>query len=354
MPRALIVGGTGAIGRASARRLLASGWEVTVTGRDPHRLPADIAAAGGAFAAAERDDPARLRTALGEGADLLVDCLCFTATHAATLLPLARDAGSTVMISSKAVYVDGAGSHSNSDVAPRFDGPITEAQATVAPGDADHTTREGYGANKVAAEQLLLDSGLPVTVLRPSKIHGSGSSMPREWVFVKRVLDRRPAIFLARRGTGVDHPSAAANIAALIEVVAAAPGTRILNIADPDAPSGLEISRAIATELGHAWEEVLLDEDAGETLGRHPWDAPHPIVLDTTAALALGYEPVGDYAATVADEVDWLVGAASGGEDAHRLPGLDDPSFAPLLDYTLEDRYLAARGGHNGVGLEPS
>jgi hypothetical protein len=243
------------------------------------------------------------------------------------------------MISSKAVYVDSSGRHSNSEAAPRFDGPIGEEQPTMAPGDGDYNSREGYGANKVAAENVLLDSGDPVTVLRPSKIHGVGAKTPREWVFVKRVLDRRPAVFLARRGAGVDHPTAATNIAALIQVAAARPGRRILNSADPDAPSALEISRTIARQLNHDWEEVLLGDDADETLGRHPWDAPYPIVLDMTAAGELGYAPVGDYATTVADEVDWLVTAARAGET---LPGLDDDYFAPLLDYAAEDRYLAA------------
>ena len=49
MPRALIVGGTGSIGRATARRLLAAGWQVDLTGRNPARLPADLAAAGEAM-----------------------------------------------------------------------------------------------------------------------------------------------------------------------------------------------------------------------------------------------------------------------------------------------------------------
>ena len=339
MPRALIVGGTGLVGRATARRLLAAGWQVDLTGRDPAHLPAEVASAGGRFVAAERRDAGQLLAALGDGADLLVGCICFTAADAALLLPLARHAASTVMISSKAVYADAAGNHSNSDTAPRFDGPIPETQRTVAPGDADYTTREGYGANKVAAEQALLDSGLPVTVLRPSKIHGAGARPPREWMFVKRVLDRRPAVFLARRGAGVDHTTAAANIAALIEVVAAKPGRRILNSADPDAPSALEISRAVAGHLHHDWEEVLLDQ-ADEGLGGHPWDTEHPIVLDLSAAAALGYEPAGDYATTVADEIDWLV---SGGDGPESLPGPDDPYFGPMLDYAAEDRYLAGR-----------
>jgi nucleoside-diphosphate-sugar epimerase len=271
---------------------------------------------------------------LGDGADLLVDCVCFTAADAAELVPFARAAGSTVMISSKAVYVDDAGNHSNSKTKPNFGGPVRETQPTMAPGAGDYQTAEGYGANKVAAEQVLLDSGAPVTVLRPSKIHGPGSRQPREWVFVKRVLDRRRAVFLVHRGAGVDHTTAAANIAALIEVAAASPGARVLNSADPDAPSALAIARTIARQLGHSWDEILLDNAPADGVGRTPWDAPHPIVLDTSAALELGYEPVGDYAATVADEVEWLV---SGVETR---PGPDDEYFAPFLDYGPEDRRL--------------
>ena len=268
-----------------------------------------------------------------------------------------------MLISSKAVYADAAGHHSNSPVRPDFGGPVREDQPTVPPGSGDHRTAEGYPAAKVAAEQVLLDSGVPVTVLRPSKIHGPGSRQPREWMFVKRVLDRRPVLFLARRGAGVDHPTAAANIAALIELAAHRPGRRILNAADPDAPSALDMSRTIAAHLGHTWEEILLGredrEDGGNggnggnggvppghaTLGRHPWDAPHPIVLDMTAAAALGYTPAGDYATTVAAEVDWLTAAARGGDDADLIPGPADDYFAPLLDYPAEDRWLAARAG---------
>ena len=344
MGRAVIIGGTGAIGRATARRLLAAGWSVDLTGRNPARMPRDIAASGGRFIAADRADAARLRAVCGTGAGLLVDCACYTAEDARNLLPLACDAASTVMISSKAVYADASGHHSNSTVKPDFGGPVREDQPTVAPGDGDHRTGEGYPANKVAAEQVLLDSGAPVTVLRPSKIHGPGARQPREWMFVKRVLDRRPVVFLAHRGAGVDHPTAAANVAALIELAARRPGRRILNAADPDAPSALEISRIIARHLRHAWDEVLLDgQEAPARLGRTPWDKPHPFVLDMTAAAGLGYVPAGDYAATVGAEVDWLAAAARGGEDADLIPGPGDSYFGPLLDYPAEDRWLAGR-----------
>ena len=343
MLRALILGGTGMIGGATARRLAAAGWRVDVTGRDPGHLASDLAEAGVRFHAADRADAARLREVLGDGADLLVDCICFTAADARTLLPLAEFATSTALISSKAVYVDAAGNHANSDTAPDYGGPISESRPTLPPGDMDYQSREGYGPNKVAAELVALDSGLPISILRPSRVHGVGSTRPREWVFVKRVLDRRPAVLLAARGRGIVHPTAAVNVAALIETVAQQPGARILNCADPDAPSAREIAKTIARQLGHFWDEVLLDESADADLGRTPWDSPHPVVLDTTASLELGYKPVGDYAATVADEVDWLFDVYRAGDRDGVLPAADDPYFARFFDYAAEDAYLRNR-----------
>jgi nucleoside-diphosphate-sugar epimerase len=337
MPRAVILGGTGVLGRATARRLLAAQWTIDLTGRDPAHMPADLATAGARFHAADRHEAAALARILGDGADLLVDALCFTAADARQLLPLLHNVNAVVMLSSKAVYVDQAGRHSNSDSAPHFASPIREDQPTMRPSGADYNSREGYGGNKVAAEQILLDSGLPVTVIRASKVHGEGAARPREWMFVKRVLDRRPAVFLAHRGAGVDHTTAAVNTAALIERIAAVRGRRILNSADPDAPSGLQIARMIARYFNHAWDEILLDDDAEPALGQHPWDARPPIILDTSASLELGYAPVGSYAQTVPAELDWLVDAARAG----RAPSTDDPFFAPLLDYAAEDRYLA-------------
>jgi nucleoside-diphosphate-sugar epimerase len=331
MPRALVLGGTGQVGLATARRLLAAGWDVDVTGRNEPRLDFEEAR----FLRSDRSDADQLRAAVGDGAELLVDNVCYTAAQAELLLPLLGAVGSTVMLSSKAVYVDANGNHSNSDVGPDYGGPIKETQPTMAPGDMPYDSREGYGANKVAAEHVFLDCGHPVTVIRPSKVHGAGTARPREWMFVKRALDRRPAVFLADRGEGADHPTAAANIAALIEVAAAKPGTRILNCADPDTPNALEISRTVARLLGHEREEILLDGPPQENLGRHAWDVAHPIVLDMTAAAELGYEPDGDYATTVAGEVAWLAEA--------RPDWLDEEFFERLLDYDAENRWLADR-----------
>jgi nucleoside-diphosphate-sugar epimerase len=343
MSRALILGGTGPLGRAVAARLKQDGWSVTISGRDPGRFPAELARAGVEFRRSDRFDAAQLAAVVGPGADLVVDCACYTRSHAGLLLPLLTDVGTTVMISSKAVYVDADGNHVNSDERPHFDGPVREDQPTMAPGDGEFDSREGYGANKVAAERALLDSEHPVTVLRASKVHGVGASPAREQALVERVLDGRRTLVLRNRGEGVDHPTAAVNLAALVSTVAAMPGSRILNAADPDAPSAREIARIVAAHFGHEWREVLLEPDdpralADPALGSTPWDAHPPIVLDTTAADALGHRAVGDYATTVGSELDWLAATARTDSDGQASNG--DALSRRLLDYQAEDRIL--------------
>lgn len=338
MARAVILGGSGAIGTAVGRRLLASGWDVAITGRRENGLPESLVRAGASYEQSNRREQDELKRAVGSGAELLVDCVCYTAVDARLLLPVLGDVGMTVMMSSKAVYVDADGHHVNSDSPPRFFGPIREDQPTLSPGAMDYNSREGYGPNKVAAEQVLLDSGQPVAVLRASKVHGVGASNPREWFFVRRVLDRRPAFLLARRGEGVDHTSAAANIAALVETVAMLPGQRILNAADPDAPSALLIARTISRHLHHQWDEVLLDGDHGD-LGDHPWNSVYPIMLDMEAARNLGYVPVGNYAQTAAPMLDWLIASVQAG-GAQRRADFDHWFTPASFDYGVEDTFL--------------
>lgn len=333
--RAIVLGGNGVLGRATALRLLSSGWSVDVTGRDPSRFPLELREAGARFVRSERRDARDLADVVGAGADLLVDAVCYTADDARMLLPHLGDIRSTVMLSSKAVYVDSLGNHVNSDAVPRFEEPVTEDNPTMEPGNGEYRSREGYGANKVGAERVLLESGWPVTVIRASKVHGAGAANPREWMFVKRVLDRRPVVLLAHGGRGGDHTTAAVNAAALVETVSANPGSRILNSADPDAPTGLDIARAVSRHLGHDWREILLPDDADSALGAHPWDFVPPIVLDTRASVALGYTPVGTYAETVSAELDWLLVS-----EANR-PAASDEYVDRFIDYSLEDRFLA-------------
>jgi nucleoside-diphosphate-sugar epimerase len=136
------------LGRAIARRLLNAGWAVDVAARDRSRIPHDLATKGVRFFAMDRHDDAAVGRIVGNGTDFLVDALCYTSADARQLIPLLRNVTSVVMLSSKAVYVDENGRHINSEQTPQFPSPIREDQPTVAPGNSDFNSPEGYGATK--------------------------------------------------------------------------------------------------------------------------------------------------------------------------------------------------------------
>ncbi|WP_414171481.1 NAD-dependent epimerase/dehydratase family protein [Clavibacter tessellarius] len=188
--RALLLGGTGAIGGATAERLARDGWAVDVTGRDPLGMPAELTALGVRFHAVDRADARGIERLVGDGVDLLVDLVAFTAADVQALLPSMRASGSVVVASSRAVLVDAAGRHVNGDEPPRFPVPIPESTPTLAPAapGADPFSREGYAPSKVAVERAALASGLPVTVIRPSKVHGRWARNARTRGIVERML----------------------------------------------------------------------------------------------------------------------------------------------------------------------
>ena len=80
MPRAVLIGGTGMIGRAAARALAGDGWEVVAVSRSGE-LPDGLAALGVESVVADREDDAQLRAALGSGADVVYDSVAMHRAH---------------------------------------------------------------------------------------------------------------------------------------------------------------------------------------------------------------------------------------------------------------------------------
>jgi nucleoside-diphosphate-sugar epimerase len=334
-----ILGGTGQIGRATARRLAADGFAVTVAGRDESRLPAELAALGVAFARVDRSAPGELEAVLGDAVGVLVDVVPYTAADARQLIGLAGRFGSLIAISSASVYTDADGrtldEATGEDDFPRLPVPIPERQRTVPPGDDTYSTR------KSAVERALLEAdGVRATIVRPCAIHGPGTRWSREWYFVKRVLDRRRAVVLARRGASRFHTTSVENLAELIRLAALRPGNRVFNCADPDPPTALEIGRAVAAALDHSFHEVLLPGPEQDGVGDHPWNVPRPLVVDMTAAeIELGYRPVTTYAHAVVDTARWLVEATSDRDWQDVLP-VTAQHMSSMFDYAAEDELI--------------
>ena len=284
MPHAFLVGGTGQIGRATAACLIDCGWTVTLAHRGLSPPPSALIERGARAVRLDRDEPGALGRALGAGADLLVDAVAFDERHARQLLDVQSVLGSLIVVSSSSVYRDPLGRTLDEAAEtgfPELPDPIGEDEPTVEPGPATYSTQ------KAALERVLLDrAAIPLAILRPAAVSGIGSPHAREWWFVKRIRDRRPAILLAYGGRSRFHTSSVANIAALIRLAASLTGKRILNIADPEALPVKAIAAEIASACGYSGRLVALPgaNIYPPPLGRSPWSAPHPFVLDMTAA----------------------------------------------------------------------
>ena len=328
MPRAVLIGGTGMIGRAAARALAVDGWEVVAVSRSGE-LPDGLAELGVQAVSADREDAAQLRAALGAGADAVLDTVAMHREHGEQLNALDGLAGSLVVISSASVYADDDGLALDGEEHdfPQFPVPVSETQRTAEPGPATYSTQ------KADLEQTVLAGPLPATVLRPCAIHGPGAKLPRELFFVKRAVDGRCRVALAWKGESRFHTTSVANLAELIRLAAASPGSRALNAADPDPPTTLEICRAISHALGHELEPVLLPADEVE----NPWAVPRPFVVSMEAAeRELGYRPVATYPEAVGETCAWLVGELEQGRS------WDGTYLEGMLDYAAEDEALAS------------
>ncbi|MES5823816.1 NAD(P)-dependent oxidoreductase [Streptomyces sp. RG80] len=339
--RAVVIGATGQIGRAAVGALARDGWEVSAVSRGGGRdegWPEDVR-----VVRADREDDAALATAVGDGCEVVVDVVAYGAGHARQLTSLADRVGSAVVISSVSVYEDDKGrnfdTQDDPDGFPEYPVPITEDQRTVPPGEGTYSTR------KAALERELLAAGerLPTTLLRAGAIHGAHCRTPRELYFVKRNLDGRTRRVLAYGGESRFHPASVHNIAELIRLAAARPGSRVLNAVDPDAPTVAEIARAIDAVMGVEREDVLVDgPPPAPTVGATPWSVPVPVVCDMTAAeRELGYRAVGGYADSLPGTVAWIETHLAGRDWREAYPDMLR-SYGDLFDYAAEDAWFGS------------
>lgn len=303
--KAIILGGTGAIGVATAERLALAGWQVSVTGRNRKLIPQSFEDLGISFQNLDRANAVGITELVGSGADLLVDVLAYNAQSVREILPAMERCASTVLISSRAVYTDAQHHHINGEHPPKFDGPVNEQQTTLDPAKAglDPFTREGYAPCKRAAEVEALASGLPVSILRPSKIHGAWARQSRTFDLVKAMLENPLQLEIAGNLSSVNQLCAATNTAALIECVGNNPGTRILNSADPDVRTAQELIERIAEILG--WDGSISANEQSEAALVNPFESKYPFLLEMKAAERLGYDAVDTSINLLAEEVMW-------------------------------------------------
>lgn len=160
---ALVIGGTGLLGRGVARELRADGWNVTVLSRGRGGVPSELSDCESLTI--DRSDAAAFRAALADREfAAVIDCAAYHQPDALAAIETFRGhAGHYFFISTDFVY--------SADPSAAY--PISE--------DAKTQNALPYAAGKLESEAALLDvarrEAFPVTILRPPHILGAGRAL---------------------------------------------------------------------------------------------------------------------------------------------------------------------------------
>jgi nucleoside-diphosphate-sugar epimerase len=163
MPALLLTGATGLVGSRLLPRLIADGFDCRALVRGDAALPPGTTAVRGDLA-----DPGTLRAAV-EGVNAVVHLAALFRTQDEDAIWRANLGGTRNLIAAVKEHAPDARLIMSST------GNVYNADATRPAQETDECSpKTAYGASKVAAEQLLRDSGLTWAVLRFPFVYGEG------------------------------------------------------------------------------------------------------------------------------------------------------------------------------------
>jgi nucleoside-diphosphate-sugar epimerase len=242
--RIVVTGGSGFIGQALCAQLLGRDHEVVVLVRRPGSEPPGTRAIIGDLG----DGPRLTEAFAAERPDCVI--------HLAAEIASQRDANKV-----RAVNVEGTERLIDACRAltgPKADtGPRVVFASTVVTGDADGAmlTEEAplpvetpYGRSKQEGERLILESGLPAVVIRPSHVYGPGGWYADELIPRLRQPGRFAVIGKGENLWDVVHVDDV--VAALILATERAEGGAIYHVADDEPISFYDFMALTARTLG--------------------------------------------------------------------------------------------------------
>jgi nucleoside-diphosphate-sugar epimerase len=222
--------------------------------------------------------------------------------------------------------------------------PTAEDDAKVR-GEAD----DAKGYRVLLSEEVVFEHHPNATHLRYPYIYGRYQIAPREWLVVKRILDRRPHIIVADGGLTLNHFGGAENMAHAVLLAADNPAAcgRIYNCGDEKVLTVRQLIDVCAGALGHDWDVVSMPSELAlpaRPLTMQPWTT-HRVFDLTKIKAELGYADVVDPLAGLAASARWYA--------EHPLPngGLAERSLQDPFDYAAEDALVRAwRDALNRIG----
>jgi nucleoside-diphosphate-sugar epimerase len=345
--RILVIGGTGFIGPYVVRRLVNAGHVVTVChrGQTETELPREVEhihhptlAYGDRSCFAELADKFR-----HVAPEVVLDTTNYIERDAQALMNTFRGlARRAVVLSSIDVY-RAFGRVRHTEPGPPDPMPLTEdsplrekffpvrREPLRDSGDPEQWVDD---SEKILVERIVMnDPTLPGTVLRLPATYGSGDPQHRLFMYVKRMVDKRPAIFLdeglARWRWSRGH---AENVAHAIRLAIADDRSigRIYNVAEAEALTEAEWVRRIGRAADWEGKVIVVPKDQlpahlnwGINTDQH-WE------VDTTRIRQeLGYQEIVPQAEALRRTVEW--------ERANPPAEIKPEQF----DYAKEDTLLA-------------
>lgn len=310
MPAALIVGGTGFIGRHTTRELLDHGYEVTVCSRGAVDRPA-LQHKALSYVEVDRTDTAAFDSVVADVAPhIVIDCAVFhpeTAEHAIEIFG-GVDAY---------VYVSTGGVYARDDI-PKRESETPLHSFTAA--DAADDSMETYGPRKAECDRIVRDAveqGVPGMSVRSTMVYGPKTTVPGEspvegsvsWAadfpgiqnhheyWIDRI-NRYDRVVVPGDGTAIWHRAYVEDVASALRIVAedGVPG-EAYNVADRRVLTVDDVIELIAetldttVEITHASRRELAEVDLtpDDFVLYHHYGHNYPHVLATCKLTALGW-----------------------------------------------------------------
>lgn len=331
MTSALVIGGTGFIGRHTVETLLNHDYAVTSLSRNNPEFPFSAPGAVDHVTGDRTDETTLERIATRLDPDVVIDCAAFYPRDVEVAIEVFADAEAYV-------YVSSGGTYSVQEIPKREDEtPLHECSSEQATDD----TMASYGARKAEGDRITraaADRGVAATSVRPCVLYGPQSTQSQDvdptdtnptWIdgmpvnqtlhdyWIDRV-DRFERIVVPGDGTAIWHRAYVEDVADALRVVAerGEPG-EAYNVGDRHVCTLEDVIGLIAdvldtsVEVVYASRRELARVDLAPSdfiLYHHPMTG-YPHVLETCKIRTLGWQstPVTEaMARTVEARIDHL------------------------------------------------
>jgi nucleoside-diphosphate-sugar epimerase len=326
--KALVVGGTGPTGPYIVNGLLDRGYEVAIFHRGTHEIPEippQVEHIHG--------DPHFLET-IEESLDGRTFDLAIVTYGRIRFLAQALQGkvGRFISVGGVASYRGYLVPESLEPVGMSC--PVDE-HASVVTSEAEHR----FSYLIVQTEQTVLEHHPRAAHFRYPYVYGPRQLIPREWLIMRRILDRRPHIIMADGGLSISSRGYVANLAHSVLLAADKPtesAGQIYNCGDEQQFTLRQIVEMICTKMNHNLEIINMPHELAlpaKVLTAE--NSTHHRFMDISKIKAqLGYQDITPPAEALGLTVDWLLKnrPEPGGELEQRL---EDP-----FNYVGEDSLI--------------